>query len=163
MKRIAVVLVSLAAVVMSAAPASANTYVDRWTWQRHHRVVAQIKTIVWEESVYDLGTCENAVGPPTTPEVYCTVLRVKNRLSNGFKGSCILRVQVGTFGIGGNPDQTVSDTSYPVTLNLGPKGQLFPVVVASYSQPVAAEGQYPYDFWSDYWVQNCTHKGKTLH
>ena len=33
---------------------------------------------------------------------------------------------------------------------------------SSYTHPAAASGQYPDDWWSEYWVQSCTYKGVTL-
>lgn len=161
MKKILAVLMSIIAVLVLASPAQADT--DTWRWKRHHRVAAVIRTVIWEESVYDLGICEDVNGPPTDPEVYCTVLNVQNLRDSGFKGRCVIRVQVGTFGVGGNPDQTVTDTAYPISLDLEPQGEYSPTVVASYSYPPVAEGQYPDDWRSDYWVQSCTYKGVTLH
>lgn len=163
MKKLVSVLLSVGAVLLVAAPAKADTYTDSWRWHRHQRTVAAIRTMVWEESVYDLGYCEDVNGPPSDPEIYCSVLKISNLRSTPFKGRCVIRVQTGTYGIGGNPDQTVTDQAYPVTLNLGSHGQYFPTVIASYTQPVAQSGQYPDDWWSDYWVQSCTYKGVTQH
>ena len=125
MKKILAVLMSIIAVLVLASPAQADT--DTWRWKRHHRVAAVIRTVISEESVYDLGICEDVNGPPTDPEVYLhgTQCSESPRFWS-FKGRWVIRVQVGTFGVGGNPDQTVTDTAYPISLDLEPQGEILP-------------------------------------